>query len=99
MAAPACFAQTAPTTVCSPEEGRLSIQYFPQTDEGPEAYPAFPVRCKLGKVRYKVDAQQGPFSEQRCGAQPPWTMVAKEAAPLQEVPLTQDGLYKILTTH
>ena len=80
LVGPACFAQTPTTTVCSAPEGRLSIQYIPDVGDGRDAFPFFPVRCKLGKVSYRVEALQGPFSERRCGAQPPLTIT-----------LTRDG--------
>jgi hypothetical protein len=55
---------------CDQSTGVFTLKYDVDNDDL-FSQPIFPKNCKLNNSKYKVTGERGPFSQSRCGAQPP----------------------------
>ena len=77
------LAQPFATIACSPKTGTLTVQYIFGSDDGSNNLSEFPRSCKLGSARYRIRALRGPYTQSRCGGQPPvFIWLTRNSAPL-----------------
>ena len=64
-------AQSIASVRCSAQDGIFAVKYLPDSYQGQEHIPNFPVTCVLPSGTYRVKVRRPPSSTHACGAQPP----------------------------
>jgi len=64
-------AQSIASVRCSVQDGIFAIKYLPDSYQGQEHIPNFPVICVLPSGTYRAKVRRPPSSTHACGAEPP----------------------------
>lgn len=74
--------------VCDQSSGQVMLKYVQSNDDF-FSQPILPKSCKLNNLLYKVTGKRAPYSESRCGAEPPVSIYLSRNG----VPIISDAVF------